>query len=1206
MADMKFTPAQQNAIDASGGSVIVSAGAGSGKTRVLVQRVIRLLTDQEHPVDADHLLIVTFTKAAAEEMRSRIASAIEKRLFYEPDNVALRRQQLLLASADICTIHSFCSKVIRENFYLLDINQDFRIISGGEADVLRRKVLSELIEEQYQQKESGFLLLSELLSSSKSDVTLEKTLLDVYEKSSSHPFPSQWLDMVASFYDPAVPVGQTVFAKKAYEQLNTMLPYMDYLLRQAETVITHNDAFCTGTKTCGEKKLTGLKKFIRQLREAAAAEDWDDLSDCINGFEKISYRKPDQKKYDVSEEECTAVKASFDAVDELIESTFRPIFGIDSAAYREDTRQLYPAVQALCTMLKTFEERYFAAKKEKGMLDFSDLEHLMLRLLVKNDENGSHPTEFARNLSRQYDQIMVDEYQDTNETQECIFRYVSQEEKNLFVVGDIKQSIYRFRQARPEIFKNRRKAAVPYCETAPQFPAKIILDHNFRSRKGVIDSINFIFHTIMSERVGEITYNEEEALTAGAAYPDWQESPVGLYLLDHYALNQQMAAEGKDKLNAAAAEARYIAQLIREKIDSGLLVTEDGRQRPAQYGDFAVLMRFLSTNGQDYADTLTECGIPAYIDKPYSLFGCYEVNILIAYLKIIDNPLQDIPMIAVLLHPVYGFTADDLADIKAEPQGKFIFNKLRCFLKAQQEHPEQQGTLYLKINRFLKDFNDLRRLSVTVAVSKVLDAFFDKTCYLPIMTAAEHGDIRLKNIRKFLGFVQEYEKNGKAGLTEFVRYLNYLEENGTDISVNDTVPSNAVKIMSIHHSKGLEFPVCILAGLNAKGGSDQKDEILCHADWGFGMKIPDRQRMLKFNSLQRNVIELCQNAENMSEAMRVLYVAMTRAKEKLIAVIDYPALAEDSLYKKLNRLAAGITVEEGRLSPYVVERTDSLADWFVLCALVHPSMEQLRLDADGTDLPILPSAETWEYHLVSKLTEKTVRTEDTVSVSAVDAGLSAFLQKRFEETYRFEERIKIPSKVSASALVHTAESDKHIAATRPAFMQEEQMTGAEKGTAMHTFLQYVDFSRLEQDTEQEKQRLVQHGFLTAEQAGVIDTHDIESFLQSPVYADIRQADQVCREYCFTVNLPASVIDPSYPEEEQVILQGAMDCLLMMQDGIIIIDYKTDKIKNAEALAQKYRTQLLLYKEAAGQLFSLPVKKCCIYSIYQSKVIDIDS
>ncbi len=1204
MSKFRLTPAQEDAVNAFGGSIIVSAAAGSGKTRVLVQRVIKLLTDPENPIDADRMLIVTFTKAAAEEMRSRIASAIEQKILSEPDNTLLRRQQVLLPSADICTIHSFCSRIIRENFYLLNINQDFRIASEGESDVMKHRVLSEIIEESYQKGEEGFLLLSQLLSSNKTDKNLEQSILEVYNSCIAHPFLSDHLAKVLAFYDPSIPVGKTIYAAVAMQKLSPSVDYMTELLSNAEDVIQNNQAFCTGTKTCGENKLQYLSAYLQKLKDAMKSGDWDSISHCVNSYESVSYRKPTGKKLPVTEEECAIVKDSFSGIEDVIQEKLIPIFGIDQQTYLQDTTLLYPAVQSLCEIICEFDERFFAAKTERGVLDFSDLEHLMLRLLTDQEDGKRRRSEFAVTLSSQYDQIMVDEYQDTNEIQEYIFRYVSKNETNLFVVGDIKQSIYRFREAKPELFKARREASQLYSREDPQFPAKIILDRNFRSRDGIIDSVNFVFHALMSEQVGEITYNEEEALTTGAVnYPEWDEPAAEFHLLDGYAIsgNADEDDENEDG-DKYVTEAKYIAELIQEKLRSGLMVTNGETQRKAVYSDFAVLMRYVSTHGQTYAEVLNACGIPAYIDKPYSLFGCYEVNILISLLKILDNPLQDIPVLGMLLSPVFGFTADDAAELKNELQGKYLYQKLRRKLKDAEN---TEDTLYRKCAYFYEVYEKLRTLSVTVSVYGVLDRFLDETGFLPIMSASENGSIKVRNIRKFLSFVQDYESSGKTSLTGFIRYLTYLEDNGTDISVADSAPVDAVRIMSIHHSKGLEFPVCILAGLSAKGSED-KEEILCQADLGFGLKTIDTKNLLKFNTLQRNVIRMCKDSEDMSEAMRVLYVALTRAKEKLITVIYQSSRNEEGLAKALSQYASKAQLKDGRISPYAVESCGSLADWMMLCAMIHPSMGELRRAAGREEIDTLPCKAKWSFRLVSALKNDCSVTIDENEENMVDETLLRLMEQRFAEKYPYQSRVDIPSKVSASALAHDEMMDYHIADSRPAFMQEDHMTGAEKGTAMHLFLQFADFGMLKQSPQEELQRLLSEGYLTEAQAAVIHESDLERFVGSSIFSHICSAERVLREHRFTVNIKASDIDESYPENEDVILQGAIDCLIIDKSGIIIVDYKTDRVKDPAELAVRYRTQLRLYRKAASQLFELPVKKCCIYSIHHAAEVEVET
>ncbi len=1199
MSEMKFTPAQQDAIEASGGSIIVSAAAGSGKTRVLVQRVIRLLTDKNGPVDADRLLIVTFTKAAAEEMKSRISAAIDEILLDDPDNAALRRQQLLLANADICTIHSFCSRIVRENFYQLDIDQDFRIISEGEANVLKQKLMSDIIEECYDENSQGFAILSDILSNSRSDKELEKTLLNAYIKSSSHPFPSLWLDTVSSFYDPEIPVDKTIFADVAYSTLRSSLSYIHRLLSEAELVILREPAFCTKAESCGKNKLDYLKGYFEELDKRTSEENWSDVSSWISAFQKHPYRKPTSKKDPPDESDCTVVKNCFDTIDSIMLKKLLPIFGIDEETYKKDTELVYPAVLCMCDILKKFENRYFEAKKERGSLDFSDLEHLMLRLLVSIKDGRPHKTEFAKLLSGQYDQIMVDEYQDTNETQELIFRAVSKDEKNLFVVGDVKQSIYRFREAMPEIFKKRRSDAVLYDREEPQFPAKIILDKNFRSCEGVIDSVNYVFRSIMSPRVGEIEYNDEEKLVTGASYPPGTEPETELHILDVSAAASENDGDEAEDTGTHEQEAAYIAGLIKRKIREGCLVTENGVQRPARYSDFAILMRFLSSNGHVYADTLERLGVPACVDMPYSLFECYEVNIALSLLKLIDNPLQDIPVLGVLLCPVFGFTADELADLKSVYKGKYLYYHI---VSCADE--DGASSLCRKCVKFMELFSELRRLSVISPASKVLDAFFEMTGFTAVVSAMDNGDIRVKNVHKLMSFIRGYEECGKTEVSDLVRHIAYLEENGNDISVGDTAPAECVRIMSIHHSKGLEFPICILADLGSRGNR-MKDEVMYHGDLGFGIKTMDRDNMLKFNTLQRNMIDVCKEREEKSEAMRVLYVAMTRAKEKLIPVITVASRSQDGLVNKLKKLASIIMIDGDHISSFTVDSSGTLSDWLLMCALAHPDMKELRSLAGMYPDQIINTPSRWKLCLgVTESTDE-ADTDKAVEEAAIpDEELISLLEKRFSSSYPHSLKTQIPSKVSASTLVHNDMQLRYAAGTRPAFMQDKNMTGAEKGTAMHAFMQYARLEAIKDSFKEEKQRLVDDGFITKEQADVIGDEDIARFIKSSVYSHMMNGREVLREYRFTVNIDSADIDPSYPSGESVILQGAIDCLVFEEDGIIIIDYKTDRVKEVTELAKRYSKQLLLYKKAASQLFGLPVKKCLIYSFHKGEETEV--
>lgn len=1207
MSEMKFTPSQQDAIDAGGGSIIVSAAAGSGKTRVLVERVIRLLTDKNNPIDADRLLIVTFTKAAAEEMRGRISSAIDELLINEPDNTALRRQQLLLMNADICTIHSFCSRIIRENFYLLDIDQDFRIASEGEKRILKMKILSEFIEEKYKEGDVHFLALCDALSTPSSDSELEKALLEVYESSISHPFPQDWLESSAAFYDPEVPLDKTPFSGILIDAARSAAEYIRFLLNNADEIVyEYLDDFQTKAATCGYNKLMYLKGFTERLELALKDNNREKISECVNSFEKQAYRKPTAKNHQVSDEVCDRLKAYFDAIDDTVNKKLCSYFEITDEEFRSSNEVLYPAVVGICEILGEFDKRYLDAKKERGVLDFSDLEHFLIKLLVKRTENGIEKTDFAKSMSERYDGIMVDEYQDTNDIQECIFRALSKDEKNLFVVGDIKQSIYRFREAVPEIFKQRRKKSMLYDKENPEFPAKIILDKNFRSREGIIDSVNFVFSTIMSESVGDVEYNDDEKLTVGSSYPETDEAETEIHILDTTPKRSENIkddaedSEDEEEAKQTEKEAMYIAGLIRRMVDEKKQITDSGKQRDVSYGDFAILMRYLSSNGRIYADILNSLGIPAYIDSSYSLFDCYEVNIALSMLKITDNPLQDIPMLSVLLSPVIGFTPDDLAKLRVDYTRKRLYHSI---ISCADDKNAEGTVLNKKCKDFLSLFMELRKYSATMNVSSVLEYFFEKTGFKAIFSAMDNGDIRIRNIKKLTGFISDYESGGRRSLTEFVRYTAFLEENGTDISVQDASPVDSVRIMTIHHSKGLEFPVCILAGLSARGNTS-KDIIPCHNVLGLGLKRTDARNMIRFNTLQSRAVEYCKSREEQSEEMRVLYVAMTRAKEKLIAVISMSSRKkEPDINSDIRAIVQNVDVSEGAISHYSVENQHNFKEWLLSCAFVHPDMSELRDDID-MDVKTLPTRSRWKY--VRAVSSPNVKHEkEKLDEAITDDDILKLIKERCNEKYYAEKRTEIPSKVSASAIAHSKSGYYPIGVIPPSFMREEGLTGAARGTAMHNFLQYADFNKLLSEPENEIMNVRDAGYITDEQAAAISVADVSLFIKSSIFSRIMKADKILREYQFAVYIKASDVSEEYTCDDKVVLQGAMDCIIFEPDGITILDYKTDKERNIKALGKRYEKQLVLYKKAAEQLFEVPVKSCVIYSLTLGEETEIE-
>ena len=1210
MSKMNFTPSQQDAIDARSGSILVSAAAGSGKTRVLVQRVISLLTDSENPIDADRLLIVTFTNAAAGEMKSRISAAIDDLLVQQPNNESLRRQQLLLPRADICTMDSFCSRIVRENFYLLDINQDYRIGNNGELSAMKRNIIQDIIEEMYAEKREDFLLLSDILSSAKSDSGLENIIISIHEKCNANPFPESWIRQAVEFYNPKIPLSQTIFVKKIYEDIDSVIEFIRRFLDEADEVISQNKSFQKDNPSSAMNCYNQYEGFINSLIKARTKNSWSSISECVYNYKKPAYRKPTGKTVDVTEQECQKVKRCFDSINEAICEKLIPVFQFNDEIYNNDTEQLYPVVKCLSEIILELEKRYFEAKKEKGILDFSDLEHLLLKLLVKQTDNGYEKTDFARNLSKQYDEIMIDEYQDTNEMQEIIFKAISNDENNMFVVGDVKQSIYGFRGAMPENFIRRRGKCTLYDRQNPQFPAKIILDRNFRSRDGIIESINFVFERLMSEKVGGVEYNSEEKLVTGAEYSEITEPEVELHIIENKNPLSENDNEGED-LSDDEAEAKHIVNIINKMINDGFCVKDGNETRKAKYGDFCILLRNPSSHARVYSDILNKNGIPAYTSREYSLFECYEVNVALSFLKIVDNPLQDIPLLSVMMSPIFGFSPDDLSMLRFESKYKNLYASVTAFAlnysqsAENNESDEKKLLLAKKCFEFIELLSYYRRISVTVTTDTLLNMFFEKTGYISVISTMKNGKIRVQNLRRLMNFIREYENGKNNGLTGFVRLISHLEESDNGIAAKDTVPVDSVKIMSIHHSKGLEFPVCIMAATTSRG-NDIKDTVLYHSQYGLGMNSIDSEKMLKFSTLQRTFINNQIENEEKSEELRVLYVAMTRAKEKLIVLSTVKAKGKEAYSNMLAKIAGYLMTENDRFSDYSVRSAKNLSDWIIMCALVHPSMNELRADAGAEDILTIPTKSRWKYVHITDISESGTEIEEEDYNLNPSEEMMEFLKKRFAERYAFESRTVIPSKVTASMLAHNKTKFDFVAKSRPAFMQEKKMTGAERGTALHMFMQYADFNKMGNSIDSEKLRIFEHGFISKEQFDSLKDDDINKFIGSTLYKRILSAEKIYKEYRFTVNISAKYIDENTDCDDNVILQGAVDCLFIEDGEIVIVDYKTDRVKEAAKLSELYEKQLKLYKKAIENVFELPVKECIIYSLHLGEQITVET
>ncbi len=1190
MSDVRWTDNQLNAINARKGAVLVSAAAGSGKTAVLVERVIDLITDRNDPVDADRFLVVTYTRAAAGEMKDRIAARLEELLKNDPLNENLHRQQLLLSRAQISTIHSFCSDLAREYFNKLDIPSDFRIAEEEELSVIKNAAMQNVLERKYSEKDDKFENTVEVFSSVRDDTILQSIVLRLYEFLRSHPFPESWISEKAAMYDVTKSADQTEWGKTIIEYSKMTAAFMRNINAESLKFLESEEKL--NSSKFGDEIRTD-RDFIDLLVKRLESGGWNDIVHILGTYSPGRLATP--KGY-ADNEVKNAVsgyrKIVKDAVGEL-----RNLFIRNNEQCMDDISDLAPVVSGLFEVMLLFGEEYSRLKTERSLADFSDLEHWTLKLLAEKKENGIVFTDIAREVSSRYDYVMVDEYQDANTIQDTIFKAVSDNDRKLFVVGDVKQSIYRFRQAMPEIFIGRKNDYTPYDPKKEKYPAKIILDMNFRSRAGVTEGVNFVFKNLMSESVGDIDYTEEEALRAGAAYDEDKENAVSFHLLE---------LDNSETRDGDIEEARYIGRLIYKMIAEQEITSKEGKRKPT-FGDFCILMRGVKGHASVFVEELLKMGIPAVSETSDSFFSRQEIRIMLSLLRIIDNPVLDIPLTAVLLSPIFGFTADELAGLRAKyPDGSVYSMLLR-----------ENNDGNKKTAAFTEKLSELRRISANVTTDTLINKIYAETSYPEIVSSAEDGDFAKKNLKLLLHYAKSYENSGYRGINGFVRFIDRLCENGCDLKAAERKSdkmTDAVRIMTIHKSKGLEFPICVIAGLSRRFNTDTSNEVLLHNELGLGVRRKDDKLLCRYTTMPREAVSLEIKRNEMSEELRVLYVAMTRAKERLVLVSSKKGIG-----KYVEGVAKKLSFDKS-VSPYTVSSASSMSDWIIDCLLVHKSGIALRKTGGYTGSVYEGFAYDWDVNIIENITEideelpASEPEDDIVSAEDVEAIAEAakaeyrkIIEERLSLKYRYAEMTNIPVKVSASSLAEKEIGLEFAASSVPAFMNKGGLTAAQKGTATHAFAQYCDFKNAGSSVENEIERLCEHGFLSKIQADSLNRQTVCDFVGSDLVKRMLNAEMIEREYRFTVEIPAGVADKTleFPySEEPIILQGAVDCLFEENGKIVIVDYKTDRVKNIEDLKEKYSPQLGLYKLAVEQITGKIVSECVIYSFELGEIINI--
>lgn len=1184
MAGISFTDHQRAAIEAPSGNILVSAAAGSGKTAVLTERVIRLMT-QEHPVAADRLVIVTFTVLASAEMRSRIEQRLNELLEAEPDNEWLQTQRQLLPNARIGTIHSLCGALLRDHFQLLDLPAAYRIAEDSELNSLHQDLLEQLLERCYADADEDFLELADMLAGN-DDRLLGEMVLGLYHWVRCYPFPESVLTRLEALYDSEEPFEQTPWCVLLCGWLEQMAEqcagWLRWSLEQAGTDEVLAEKYCPAIQHDLDT--------VEVIRQALADRDWERACAAAAGYQKQrlgqvrGHARPDWLK---------EIQASRNRACECLQKEMLAKYlSVDSAAFAADRAFLRGPVHMLFELVRELLYLAEMEKKERGILDFSDLEHYALRLLVREEDGCYRKTQQARQLGEQYDEIMVDECQDINQLQNLIFWALSRgaEEvpvgsdelltqcRGLFLVGDVKQSIYRFRNAMPGLFTRRKKLFSP----APDAPSRVILlQENFRSRPQVTDAVNQVFSALMTEEVGELRYDEGEALVASATYHAAQGCEAECHFLS---LAGESAEEAEDDFSA---EAGYIGRLIRSMIQRGQTVEDHGVQRPCTWRDFCVLLRTKKGKTSAFTEKLKQQGIPCYAEAGQGYFDAFEVSVMLSLLRVIDNPMLDVDLLTVMLSPMFLFTADDLARIRLADRKAPLYT-------AVVKTAEEGDTA---CREFLEQLSRLREQAVVLPASRLIQLIYDQTGFLFVVESMVSGEQKRANLRLLLSYAEHYEAAGSRGLPGFLRFVQRAIDRGEDFVCANTASERAdvVRIMTIHGSKGLEFPICILADTSKKFNlTDLNQSWLVHPEYGFGMKIRKPETFQNYSTLPWEAIRLVQKREALSEEMRVLYVAMTRAREKLVVVASGQKLME--------RCRQNLEAAQGGLKALTLLSRQSVSDWLVLSFAGYPEFCQALESGAGE-----AQAGAWRC-LFPQLESSYARQEESLRFSAEpDTKILRFLNEAIGFAYPDEALQAVPAKVTVTQIAKARQGEA-LAELEPMELREEQLLdGARRGTILHSFMQYADFAAAKQDLEAEITRLVDRGFLNGQESKALNRRTIRAFLESGLLERMMASPHLEREYQFLYEIPAGEVDETLKppfSEERILLQGIADAVFEENGELVIVDYKTDRMERPEDFIRKYAGQLRIYQAAMEQYFGVPVRECLIYSLHLGREIRV--
>ncbi len=1187
MGEVKWTNGQLQAIEEKGQNILVAAGAGSGKTAVLVERIIQKIIKDK--MDIDKILVVTFTNAAAAEMRERILEAIYKKLEETPEDGHLQKQIILLGKANISTIHSFCLDVIKNNFYELNVSPNFRIGDEAEIALIKQETLEEIFEQLYENEDEDFIKLLDIYDGYRNDDKLKELILKIYNYIQSSPFPMEWLNEKVEDFNIA---KEQEIAKTKWGQIiiNEYKEIVQDGIKKLKNVISNSRRFDEM-----EKWNNIMQSDINEYNRIIMQENnWDDLCNKAYSIEYLKW--PSDKKVDLEIKDTA--KQVRDTVKKNIAKARDAYLSYNSEEIKQDTKYMYTILSTIKNIILEFSNLFESKKREKNIIDFNNIEHFALEILAKRNENGEYePTEVAKKYREKFEEIAIDEYQDSNMVQEYILSTISNG-KNMFMVGDVKQSIYKFRQARPELFLGKYEAYKLKEDLQKDDDLKIQLFQNFRSRKNILDITNVVFKNIMSKELGDIDYNEEEYLRQDKDYDEPEDRNINyagkaeLHIIDMAKDEEEEEAE-ELHMEKAEIEATFVASKIQELLKSNYQVYDKKQKayRKVEYKDMVILLRATSVVAPVYEKTLIEKDISVFSDTGAEYLYSIEIQTIMSVLKIIDNPLQDIPLVAVMRSMIGGFTDNDLITIRLHNKKGYYYEALK---KAREN---EKGELKEKIEKFLDRISEWREKSEHINIDELIWTIYLETGYYNYVSVMPDGNVRVANLKMLFEKAKSFESSTVKGLFNFINFIDKIRLSSGDMGAAKIIGENenVVRIMSIHKSKGLEFPVVFLCDTAKQFNlRDLNENIMLHQDLGLGPKYIDVDKKISYNTMAKEAIKIQAKKEAISEEMRVLYVALTRAREKLIIT------GVEKNYEKSEQNKKKSLEIYSKLEPILIKQYKSYLSWIELVSLYDEEMKNLI------------DVYTYKLKDISKLViQKEENSEDLVKAwlpkeTKVNEEINRLLT--WEYSNKFATTLESKTSVTKIKQAKTGEEQTQTTLSKPKFLTKtEKLTNAEKGTLVHLCMQKLDLSKTNTKEEIEEliSGLVQKEIITDNESRQINIDIIYKFAQSEIAKEIKNAKRVYKEAPFYINIPAREIY-NVETEEQILVQGIIDVYYENQEGeLILLDYKTDKVDNPAQLKQKYLVQLELYKKALEYATNKKVRDTYIYSTWLNKAIKVN-